>query len=178
MESKTWQTFFVSIVVVGLIVTWAGYIAQRHHNRLRKELDAEIQTLRRRLESTTTSIERSISFFPMERLPWSEDDRRQAILAMQRFPETGDRQQTGKNKICEADQLCIKMAGKHTITNRPGSQHMVVTREGQESVKVNGKILSYDDVAVRCLSHLDPPLTLSLILTLPSPSLPSLFPSF
>ena len=101
---------------------------------------AEISTLRQELSALQafTGVTN-----PVTRAPWSAADRRNAVRAMTQFPSQRSVEATTKS-ITDGDERCTAKQGSHKVHGV--SRHMI--REGQRSVKVNDKCLSYADVAL------------------------------
>ena len=101
---------------------------------------AEIDDLRRKL----ASLQAFTGVTDVRRAPWSDVDRRNAIRAMTQFPSQRSIDGATNRQLSEGDERCIAMQGHHHIAGI--SRNMV--REGQRSVKVHDKCLSYTDVNV------------------------------
>ena len=86
---------------------------------------------------------KAASGLPDERLSWSGFNRRQSIQDMTKFPkypfDIHD-----EDEMCAHDKECLNKTGRHRIA----STNNIKVREGQRSVRANGKTLSYNDVAM------------------------------
>ena len=86
---------------------------------------------------------KAASGLPDERLPWSGFDRRKSLRDMTKFPNDPIAMSDEKD-MCDNDAACLNKTGKHRVA----STNNIQVREGQRSVRANGKILSYNDVAM------------------------------
>ena len=103
-------------------------------------VELQLRTLQRQVARL-----KAASGLPDERLPWSGFDRRQSINDMTKFPKQPIPMSNElEDEMCDHDIECLNKTGKHRIA----SLNNIQVREGQRSVKANGKILSYNDVAM------------------------------
>ena len=147
----------VAVLFCGILYTTHELnVARKNASRLEEKLAlSNAYGSKRRLgEKQGTTNAKGCKSEPSVRLPWSSDQQRKALVAMGTIPPRDQLQPYGtvSKALCSPDypaaapsyntanQTCLAAAGKHAIDPRTTS------RESQQSVLVNGKVLSVDDI--------------------------------